>query len=434
MGINMKNILFVGPFPPHQRGGGEYVAHSIAKAMKKKGFKIFVLFMGKDKFFERYDDRGTKVYRVDKFYKGRKERFSLLQILRYFTIELFNPFAFLFTIYMILRYKIHVVHISTFHQISVSPLIAAKLLWRKTILTFHSHELFCFISSLSPNCPGAEKHKCGKCILNSQALPDFLKRHEFAYNKALQISNHLIKSTLFFKSKMAQLANLAIFPSEYLKNYYVKHGFDSSKSMVIYNFLDNPKGRKKNMIKLKSKFGIKNEKVILFVGHMIAMKGPQILLDAFNLLKNKKNLKLMFVGYGPLIEELKQKALKLKLDKEIIFTGWIPREDLMSVYNLADVVVIPSIFPETFSLIFLEAFNAKKIVIASNIGALSDNIINGETGFLVKPNDPKELSKNLEFVVTNLRKLEPMKKRVYEEATTKYDPRIFIKEYERLYA
>jgi glycosyltransferase involved in cell wall biosynthesis len=431
---DMKNVLLVGPFPPHQRGGGENAAYSLARAIKKRGFNVFVLSMGKGKFFEEYEDGGIRFYRIDKFYENRRYRFSLFHVFRYLTIELFNPFIFIFTIYLILKHKIDVVHLSTFHQISFSPLIAAKLLYRRTLITFHSHELFCFFSSLLPVCHGIRKGKCGLCMLNVHKFPEILKKYNVIYKIAIATANYLIKYILFLNLKAAHLADYIIFPSNYLRNFYIRYGFRENNTKVIYNFLNDFKSNTEDIKRLKKSFGIKNEIVILFVGNLIEAKGPHVLLDAFNLLKRKKNLRLIFVGGGPLLEELKKKASKLKLNEHIVFTGWIPNRDVAAMYNLSDVVVIPSLFPETFSLVFLEAFSAGKLVIASDIGALSENIIDGKNGFLVKPNDAKKFAEKLNYVIINLRKLEPVRKRAYQDAISKYNPNIFLKEYEGLYS
>jgi glycosyltransferase involved in cell wall biosynthesis len=430
----MKNILFVGTFPPHQKAGGENATYNLARAIKAKRFNVFVLSMGKNKFFERYKDHGMEIYRVDKFYENRRHGFSLFQTFRYFTIELFNPFIFLFTIYLILKYRINIVHLSTFHQLSSSPLIAAKLLFRKTLITFHSHELFCSLSSLDNECKKVRKGKCGYCVFNIQKLPKGLRKYSIIYKIAVSIANNLIKSISFFNLKVANLANYITFPSVYLRNFYIKYGLKERDTIVTYNFLNSSRISKENVKKIKKLYKIKNERIILFVGNMLEVKGPDVLLNAFKLLKEKGNLKLVFVGHGPFLEELKKITSRLKLGKYVIFTGWIPNEDLKALYDLSDIVVIPSVFPETFSLIFLEAFSSRKVVIASDIGALSYNIVDEKNGFLVKPNDPKELAKKISYVLKNFEKLESIRKRAYNETKSKYNPSTILNEYKRLYS
>ena len=125
--------------------------------------------------------------------------------------------------------------------------------------------------------------------------------------------------------------------------------------------------------------------------------------------------------------------LEMKLEEKVVITGWIPREELMSVYDVADVVVIPSLFPETFSLVFLEAFSMKNIVIASDIGALSNNITHGKNGFLVKPGDAGELSERIDYVLKNMKKLESIREQAYKTSQM-YKPEKYIKIYERLYS
>lgn len=440
-GKKNRRILLVGPYPPHQNiGGHEYVTLNTARAMKERGFDVYVLFLGKNKFFEKYEDKGIKVYRIDKFYFNRKYSFNIFQILRYFTFELFNPFVFLLTLYVILRHRIDVVHVSSFHQISISPLIAARMLHRKIIMTMHSHELFCFISTLSTKCPGSEKHQCGECILNDQKIPEFLTRSKFLYNLVSSIANQMIKSVLFIRFNATKLADIITFPSEYLKEYHIKHGVDPAKSMLIYNFLYNPRVNRRITREFEEKWNLKDKKIIIFAGNIIKLKGPDTLLNAFaKLLKKKKwmkknNLRLLMIGTGPFVPELKKKVAELGISDYVIFTGWVPRIELMSAYALSDVVVIPSKFAETFSLIFLEAFCMKKLVIASDIGALSYNIEDGKTGFLVKPGNVPQLTEKLDYVLSNMSSLYHIRRKAYDVYRKKYNTRVILKEYERLFS
>lgn len=434
-GRKRRNVLFVGPFPPHSRGGGEYVSYVIAKSLKEKGHNVFVLSLGKDKFWEKYTHEGIKYYRIDRYLKNRRAKFDMGQILRYFTIENFNPFMFLMSIYIILRHRIDTMHISTFHQLSPSPVIAAKMLGVKTFATWHSHELFCFISSMNPSCPGTEKHQCGECILTDQATPSFIGKRKWLRNMVGWIANKSIQATLAWKQFIASMVDYNIYPSYYLKKYYEKHGFGRGKGTVIFNFLVNPKVTPTEIDEFKKKYGIrKNERIVMFAGSMIGVKGPQILLKAIKHLRSRKGLKFIFCGYGADIPNLKRLSKDLGIQKSVIFTDWVSREDLMAAYEAADIVTIPSIFPETFSLVFLEAFSTGNIVIASDIGALSENIDDGKTGFLVRPNDPEAFAKRLEYVLSNLDKLDPMRRRVKKIWKEKYDPDIFLRKYQRLFS
>lgn len=78
----------------------------------------------------------------------------------------------------------------------------------------------------------------------------------------------------------------------------------------------------------------------------------------------------------------------------------IPNNELRSLYALADAVVVPSIWPEPFSRVLLEAMSASKPIIATNVGGSSEGVINGRSGWLVQPGDLQMLIESITDVLT----------------------------------
>jgi glycosyltransferase involved in cell wall biosynthesis len=431
-----KNILFVSLYPPHQRGGGEIQTHKLVNSLKRKKFNPFILSMSDKKFFEKYSENGIKVYRVDKFQKSRREKFSILQGIRYSTFEIFNPFIFLFTIYLILKHKIKVVHISTFNQISLAPLIAAKLLLRKVIVTLHSHELLCFFSVIFFDCYGIKKGECGNCILRRHEVPSIFKNNNLLRKILIGILNYQIRYILFLKMKIVNLlADKITFPSEYLRKIYVKYGIQNEKTLTIHNFMQFPKIDKLKINRLKRILKIDDEKIILFMGSTTDEKGIKVLLKAFEIVSKKiRDLKLILAGGNYFYEKTKNIEVNSNLINKVIIAGWIKEDDKPYYYYISHIVAIPSLVHETFSLVFLEASLTSKIIIASDIGALSDEIIDGENGFLVEPNNPERLAKKIEYVLKNYEKLDPVRERAFLNAKEKYEPNRMINEFMKLYS
>ncbi len=150
--------------------------------------------------------------------------------------------------------------------------------------------------------------------------------------------------------------------------------------------------------KLRSEYGFSsNDRIVLFVGSLKKShryKNVDNLIKALAFIKTQiEDTKLVIVGSGDLIVELKDLADELHLGNDVIFTGFIPDEQLHSYYAMCDIFVLPS-FSETeaFGLVLLEAMASGKTCIASNIPGVRDVIKNGQTGLLIPPGDTKVLS------------------------------------------
>jgi len=420
-----KNILMVGLYPPHHIGGGEAQQYVLAHMLNERGYNVSVLSMGDKKNYETYDEDGVKVYRIGKFQNDRRGFVSFFDALKYVTLEIFNPLIFFFTIFLILRHRIHSVHIINYHQISLAPLIASKLLLRNIVVTMHAHELICSYSSMMPFCFGIGGGRCGECLFYYHKLPKKLKSLENIIGSVL---NLITSSILSIKLNITNsLANNIVFPSFYSKSMHLKHGVDRRKAKVIHCFLNDFKEiKEKNHEK-------SNKKIILYVGKIMEEKGIEVLIrSAKELLKYDKNWKLIVIGTGRSLNEMKKLMHKIGLNQYVEFLGHVQHHDIFKYYSLADIVIIPSTVPETFSIALLEAHLSKKITICSKIGALEERIIDGETGFLVEPNNSGELTKKIYFVLKNYAKLKSIEEKAYINAKKLYNSERSFSEYVKL--
>ena len=75
-------------------------------------------------------------------------------------------------------------------------------------------------------------------------------------------------------------------------------------------------------------------------------------------------------------------------------------KDMALAYKISDIVISPSIEPEAFGRVAVEAQSMEKLIIASNIGGSNETIIDGKTGFLFEAGDPNSLSKRIIQAVT----------------------------------
>lgn len=179
---------------------------------------------------------------------------------------------------------------------------------------------------------------------------------------------------------------------------------DKDKITCISNGVDinrfNPENVKINIEDYKRSLGIPadDSKIICFVGRLVKEKGILDLLEAFRyLVKDYNNLYLMIVGNASLDErdlETKQKIeLYLqdeKLRNRIVLTGL--RSDIPELLKISDIFILPS-YREGMPRSIIEAMAMGKPVIATNIRGCREEVVNGETGFLINVNSPGEIYK-----------------------------------------
>ena len=130
---------------------------------------------------------------------------------------------------------------------------------------------------------------------------------------------------------------------------------------------------------------------ILYIGTLEPRKNIPFLIEAFHAIKKTGiKHKLVIVGRkGWKYKEIFEIVERLGLQKDIIFTGYVPAEDLPKFYNAADLFVYPSLY-EGFGLPPLEAMACGTPVITSNTSSLPEVV--GDAGIMVGPYDVSKLA------------------------------------------
>ena len=188
--------------------------------------------------------------------------------------------------------------------------------------------------------------------------------------------------------------------SNYMKYEVIRDlGAPIDKIVVIPNGIELEMFSKTIQIN-RDKYALPWEKIVLFVGRMVYEKGPHILIEAAHrALMINNSLKFVLVGDGPMREQLMRRVYELGIAHKILFTGFIDDEELIGLYQLADVCVFPSLY-EPFGIVVLEAMAAGCPVIVSSIGGMQEVIDNDVDGCKVPPGDIEAL-KNAILRVTS---------------------------------
>ncbi|AEK19265.1 group 1 glycosyl transferase [Methanococcus maripaludis X1] len=154
-----------------------------------------------------------------------------------------------------------------------------------------------------------------------------------------------------------------------------------------------------DILKIKSKYNFEYP-FILYVGTLEPRKNIPNLLKAFYSIKKQEITHKLVIagGKGWKYQEIFKTIKKLNLQNDVIFTGYVPDEDLPGLYNAADLFVYPSLY-EGFGLPPLEAMQCGTPVITSNTSSLPEVV--GDAGIMINPYDVDELANKMYEVLTN---------------------------------
>jgi glycosyltransferase involved in cell wall biosynthesis len=124
-------------------------------------------------------------------------------------------------------------------------------------------------------------------------------------------------------------------------------------------------------------------KLVLTIGRLIDVKGHHYLLDAMpTVVARHQDVRFLWVGGGPLEQELRDRVRTLDLDDHVQIAG--QRNDIPDLMAAADLLVLPSLV-EGLPLVVLEAMAAGLPVVATRVCGTSETLVDGVTGRLVPP-------------------------------------------------
>ncbi|MEO0068493.1 MAG: glycosyltransferase family 4 protein [candidate division WOR-3 bacterium] len=137
----------------------------------------------------------------------------------------------------------------------------------------------------------------------------------------------------------------------------------------------------------------KDKPYILYVGRLDWRKGVLVLIRSLPfILKSHPEATLVVVGTGPLESKAKRLCIRLGIEKSVIFTGYVPPEELPGYYSGCTLYVSPALSGEAMGIVLLEAMASGKPVIASAISGYNEVVTDRETAILVPPGDAQRLA------------------------------------------
>jgi glycosyltransferase involved in cell wall biosynthesis len=178
--------------------------------------------------------------------------------------------------------------------------------------------------------------------------------------------------------------------SEFVKAMFVRHGLPPERILTLPPALalDHITWTPRPVPKPPLRIG--------FLGRAVPMKGPHIFAEAIRDMPPERARFLMYGGASP---ETRLYLRRLSGLAALEIRGSYTRDNLPRILDGLDVVVVPSLLPETVGLVVLEAQAAGVPVIASRVGAIPEFVRDGDNGLLCAPGDPVDLAAKIRQVI-----------------------------------
>lgn len=307
---------------------------------------------------------------------------------RYFSLK------YLYKTYQIIKKeKIDIIHCHNLaRNISPSPVIAAKLLWKKVIMTLHDFHYYC------PKKLGVLENgnMCTKwfnslCYLkNCHGPKRWYKYIPYNLLKWIKIGFH--------RMILKRYVDCFLSPSRKLQEYMIK-SLQLPKEKIIYlpNFIEIEKHHTLN-------FDDINDKKFLFVGRLSKEKWIDIAIKAFDILINKiwiQDIYLEIAWEWPERNNLENLIKWFSLEKHIKLLWKIENKNLKEYYESSIWLIMPSTWLENYWIVNIEAMKYGTPIIWSNVWGIPEIIEDWKNGFLFKMWNHIELAEKIKLLYWN---------------------------------
>jgi len=358
----VKILKVIHGFPPDYMAGSEVYSYHLVKELINQDIETFVFTRVENEFDDNY-----KIY---------NEKFEDIQIQRvnkpkrdYLYEDKFydDKIDKIFKEYLA-SIKPDIVHFGHLSHLSTNLIKIVKEFNIPIVYTIHDFWLYCvkgqMINQDGVICENPSVENCTQCsnyVVNSKQIEESQKHMK----------------------EVIELIDIFISPSHTLKDFFINQGIDKDKIQYLkYGF------NTKKIIYNKKVF-TKNSKINFgFMGRVIPTKGIKVLVDTFKKLPNEK-----LSIYGNI--GIQKRFLETK---NIVFKGAYDNNNINTVLNDIDVLIVPSIWYENAPLVIQEAFLAGIPVITSDIGGMAELVKDKINGFTFKVGSCEEL----EILIKNI--------------------------------
>lgn len=280
-----------------------------------------------------------------------------------------------------------------------------------------------FINKVSKN---LKKNNYDKVIIeNNASLFSIIKlrKNYIKYKDKYYFHLHNEILQTFGNKELIQGSKKIIGISEYINKTVLEklEKIDKSKMKILKNCIDIERIDNDEFIndEINEKIKLKSDDIkIVFVGRICEEKGIKELIEAILNINNPK-IKLIIVGksfYKTKVESIFEKELMQiteNIKDNILFTGYIEHKEIYSVYKMADIVALPSIWQEPAGLTIIEAAATGVPLITTDAGGITE-YVDSNSAIIIK-ND-ENIVKNIEKAINKILSDKNLRKKFYDNA------------------
>jgi glycogen(starch) synthase len=217
------------------------------------------------------------------------------------------------------------------------------------------------------------------------------------------VQNHPQSHIHAAERDMARSADAVITCSRYMRSHVAKvFGVPRTRITAMQNGIDpaDLEPVAEDLAALRAQFAAPDERLVLLVGRLVYEKGFHLALDALApIVCASGNVRFVVAGSGTAESELRRQAWRLGLHRRGVFLGWVGDDMLHSLYRIAEVCIVPSIY-EPFGIVALEAMASGCLCVVADTGGLREVIPgDGTVGLRFPSRDSAALQEILERVL-----------------------------------
>ena len=407
----MRILQVVHGYPPREWSGAGLVTATLVQALAQRGHEVTV--------FARTADTAAREFLVQQDEPDEPEAGDAVRVVRIvnnhthsanFRLRYDNPFLNEALRHMLTDTQPHIVHIQHVVHLSGSVIQVSAQLGYPVVLSLHDFFFACSRTHLmdkhSRLCPGPDRgERCVAC-LESVTSADEARRRFAYFEQLLHIPQRVIVPSRFLADRMADL-----FPFLEPRLQIVAPGIVPPEQI-------QPEDRKH-----------RETMRVLYIGALAPHKGPHLLIQAMHDLPTDSFAVSLYgerlADWQAYTDQLEAEAA----DLPIRFCGTYAHDELSTILAQHDVLVVPSICEETFSLVTREALQVGLPVIAARRGALPEVIRDGVNGLLFEAENADDLRRCLERLRTDTR----LREQLTPASTPVRDPQAYAQDMEAVY-
>jgi glycosyltransferase involved in cell wall biosynthesis len=247
---------------------------------------------------------------------------------------------------------------------------------------------------------------------------------------------HIARLGGYYKLSGYRHAHAWIGNTKGLCDYMVQNGLPARRVFHIYNFIDIPAAAGTERLNaLRDSHGLPYEALALVTaGRFVEVKGHRDLLEAFACLPHEirgRPLWLVMVGDGVLRDKLQQQAKQLDINDRIVWAGW--QTDPGVYYDLADLVVFPSLERETLGNVILEAWAHRRPLVTTSSRGAREITRHGEDAWCTPCGDLPALARAINHLLDDQALCDSLVENGFDKVQRQFGQQAIVAEYLALF-